>query len=479
MNCRRVLSQLAALVFVCGAANANNLSITNVSLVNVTNGTADIQFDVSWDNSWRYEEMDGGGVITNHDAAWIFVKYRAGGDWKQAWLADTGHTAAAGTEISVANNGSGPNVGAFLRRNADGHGVLVATNSRVHWDYVAGGLTGTNGVDISVHGIEMVYIPEGPFYVGSGGTESYPFYEYPNSANAYLVSNENEVAIGTTNGNLYYTPHTYSGDGQGPVPAAFPKGYAAFYCMKHEISQGQYAQFLNRVPAGVDGMHFPNAFGVSRHTIKLTNGVYTATAPDRACNYLSWNDLSAFLDWAALRPMSELEFEKACRGPNAPVPNEYAWGDTVQVQTIGILGVDGSGTETASPANANVHTEITSGASPVYGPIRVGIFATSASTRHQAGAGYYGVMELCGNMADRTVTIGIPQGRAYEGTHGDGDSNTSNPDWPDPATASGAGRRGGDFTDVDFMHTSNRRYAPEVAPARSLNYGGRGVRTDW
>ena len=43
---------------------------------------------------------------------------------------------------------------------------------------------------------------------------------------------------------------------------------------------------------------------------------------------LSWPDLCAYADWAALRPMTELEYEKACRGPNNPVLGEYAWGNT-------------------------------------------------------------------------------------------------------------------------------------------------------
>ena len=44
------------------------------------------------------------------------------------------------------------------------------------------------------------------------------------------------------------------------------------------------------------------------------------------CNFLSWMDLAAYLDWAALRPMTELEFEKICRGPNPPIAGEYVWG---------------------------------------------------------------------------------------------------------------------------------------------------------
>jgi formylglycine-generating enzyme required for sulfatase activity len=42
-------------------------------------------------------------------------------------------------------------------------------------------------------------------------------------------------------------------------------------------------------------------------------------------NILSWFDVAAYLDWAALRPMTELEFEKVCRGPENRIAGEYAW----------------------------------------------------------------------------------------------------------------------------------------------------------
>ena len=115
----------------------------------------------------------------------------------------------------------------------------------------------------------------------------------------------------------------HGGDGQGPIPAAFPKGYNAFYVMKYEISQGQYTDFLNFLDPGLAPTYFMNAYGSYRNTISRTGLLYTCDAPDRACDYLSWSDLAVYLKWAALRPMDELEFEKACRGPLYPVPNEY------------------------------------------------------------------------------------------------------------------------------------------------------------
>jgi hypothetical protein len=55
-------------------------------------------------------------------------------------------------------------VGAFVHRSADGNGTLTCTAMSLKWDYAATGLGGTNAVDVSVHAIEMVYIPPGVFW---------------------------------------------------------------------------------------------------------------------------------------------------------------------------------------------------------------------------------------------------------------------------------------------------------------------------
>ena len=456
-----------------GTAQANNVSIANVALVNVTNGTAEIQFDVSWEHSWRYDEMVAGGTVTNHDAVWVFAKYRAGGEWRPVLLADTGHLAAAGTILTPASNGSGAQVGAFVLRDGDGHGALTATGVRLRWDYVRGGLTGTNGVDISVHGIEMVYIPEGPFYLGSGGPDTDTFYEYPEPALPYQVASEDAIEVGATTGSLYYAAVKSGGDRGGPIPADFPKGYQAFYCMKYEITQGQYAHFLNRLPAGVDGARFPNAYGANRNTLWLSNGVYVADAPDRACNYLDWADVTTYLDWAGLRPMTELEYEKACRGPLYPIPGEYAWGDTTYTAVTSLSGTDGSGSETASPATANCHIFRCSG---LTGPVRAGLFATASSTRHEAGAGYYGVMELTGNLYERAVSAGVSAARSFRPVHGDGDVSTPVPEW---GAGSIGGLRGGSHAcnPVGVHPVSSRYYAAYCPTGRDAYMGGRGVRS--
>ena len=475
---KSLLIILAGLV--AGSALANNLTVTNVTILNAANGTADIRFDLSWDNSWHSSWPEAGGAInmTNWDAAWVFVKFRcAGGQWQHAILNASGHVATGGTQIEPGANPAGQPVGAFVHRAADSNGTLNCPQMSLKWNYAATGLGGTNAVDVSVHAIEMVYIPQGAFYVGSGGTEYNAFYAGTNSTQPYQIASEAAIPVGT-NGlnhvnnndifNYNWICYGSAGDWIGPIPAGFPKGYNAFYMMKYEISQGQYADFLNFVDPGLATTRFMNNYGNTRNTITKTGMVYTCDAPDRACNYLSWPDLLTYLKWAALRPMDELEYEKACRGPVYPVPNEYSWGDTLMTPMTGFGGVDGSGTETATPTNANLNGSIR-------GPVRVGIFATTTSSRHDAGAGYYGAMNLADNVMELVVATGDATGRAFTNEPGDGNEWTPASTWP--SNGAGLGLRGGSWLDSNLGQTSGRYFALWNFLSRHPANGGRGVRS--
>jgi len=472
---KRLAVFLAGLAAV--SALANNIVVTNVTVLNAANGVADIRFDLSWDNSWHNSWTENGGAldVTNWDAAWVFVKFRSsGGRWQHAILNASGHVATGGTQIEPGTNMLGQPEGAFVHRSADGNGTLNCTAMSLKWNYAATGLGGTNAVDISVHAIEMVYIPQGAFYVGSGGTESYAFYAGTNPAQPYQITSEAAITVGTNGLN-----YSGQGDQQGPIPAAYPKGYNGFYMMKYEISQGQYTDFLNFLDPGMAPNRFLNAYGSARNTISQTVLLYACDAPDRACNYIDWPDLITYLKWAALRPMDELEFEKACRGPLYPVPNEYPWGDTLLTYMTGFNGLDGSGTETAKPANANVNV-----GGQIPGPVRVGIFATATSARRDAGAGYYGVMNLADNVYELVVTAGDTTGRAFINEPGDGNEWTSASTWPNHPYDYGVGLRGGSYASgMSPSQVSDRstalyyfNYYPYVI-SRSGSVGGRGVRT--
>jgi hypothetical protein len=57
-----------------------------------------------------------------------------------------------------------------------------------------------------------------------------------------------------------------------------------------------------------------------------------------ALSYVSISDMLAYLDWSGLRPMTELEFEKLCRGAYIPpIAGEYAWGSDTYNTIIAIV----------------------------------------------------------------------------------------------------------------------------------------------
>ncbi len=464
-------------------ATANNIVITNVS-VEPKSGYAEVQFDVSWDNSWRASWYDGANTVTNWDAAWVFVKYKQDGDssWSHATLStnDNEHTAAAGSTIDVGLTDD-VGVGVFLYRSSTGSGSADYDQVRLRWNYADDGLTAAESVDVGVYGIEMVYVPTGSFYAGNdASTTSRAQFEAGTSGSAFLVTNENALTLGGgAAGSLGNNNNTARGDGgddfddsaSQTLSAVFPKGYAAFYCAKYEVTQGQYAAFLNALDATQAGARFPNQYGNNRHTV--TNGsVYSADAPDRACNYLDANDSFAYMDWAGLRPMTELEFEKACRGTIAPVANEYAWGEAgFPTKITGFVGSDGSGTETADPATANCNHN-----TGIVGPVRVGIFATPNSTRQESGATYWGIMEMSGNLAESPViTLGTSAGRSFTGTHGDGvldaGGNKTNSDW------TGVGIRGSYFSEYKWMLRISDRYYAKLNLGADYRNGCRVVRS--
>jgi len=203
---------LLLMVISSTTAFANNLAVSNVSLSgqNTASHYSLVNFDISWDNSWRVA-----GGPSNWDAAWVFVKYRVKSDttWHHATLhwvdgsgSNDGHTVPSGATIASANdNGSSGAHGVFIYHSSDmAQGSVNYTGVKLRWDYGVDGLVDDDSVEVCVFGIEMVYVPQGSFSLGSGGSEANHFYSYPTTTNTYTVSSENAITVGTTAGNLYY-----------------------------------------------------------------------------------------------------------------------------------------------------------------------------------------------------------------------------------------------------------------------------------
>jgi formylglycine-generating enzyme required for sulfatase activity len=458
---------------------ANNINVSNVTLTgfNIAQDYVLVQFDLSWENSWRDD--------INWDAAWVFVKYQQTGSsgWEHARLNTTAgnHTIPSGYACSVGLTDA-YGVGVFIYRNSAGSGNNSLSNVQLRWEYGANLLADGSTVTIKVFAVEMVYVTQGEFYVGDADLDQNNcFYEY-GTTSPFRVTGEGAISMGQTSGYLWANSGGYIETAT--LPATFPKGYAAFYCMKYEISQGQWVDFFNtlndarkatRDITGSTGKNTDDLWW--RNTVSWTTGDATCTRPDRACNYLSWADGAAFADWAGLRPMTELEFEKACRGTQSVVDDEYAWGTANITAATTISGLVEDGTETITNSGANCcYSQVTfTGGDGGQGPLRCGIFAKSTSTRELAGASYYGIMELIGNLYESTVTLGNSTGRGFTGSHGDGsldgigDANVLN--WPG-TNATGAGDRGGDWIKAaSYLRVSDRFYAgASTAPRR--NYSG-------
>lgn len=452
--------------------------------------------------------------------------------WEHATLSSdpTQHTLGTftigGANATGAFTGVPDGTGVFVHLGQDGSGNIAASNVQLRWRYGANGLVDSNVVDLKVFAIEMVYVPQGSFYVGSG---SYEYGSFTNgvwvSGNSipFRVNSEDELGIDRVNGKLWGTSGTIGS--VGVLPAAFPKGFDAFYCMKYEITQKQYSDFLNTLFYEQQALRFgasPNGtlgtgYSFRRNSIVLRQqGVFRIQPAqfgcdyngDRmydqtndgihiACNYLSWQDVAAYLDWSGLRPMSELEFEKACRGNQSPIAGEFAWStalvNTSPYQTIN-KGLDNEAI-TAGFITLPEHGNATWAANDNYivGPLRVGIFSANAGVtgtdkekRYRSGSTYYGIMEMSGNLGEFAVFVGNSFGRLFTGNHGDGKLNLSgNADvlnWPGYANGEiknydGLMVRGGNLAnDVMLLRVSNRDgYNPIFD--RQPNSGGRGVRS--
>ena len=430
--------------------------------------------------------------------------------WEHAWLNNSGHTAPSGTTISnglltpasAFNVSSNPVVGIFIHRDSNGSGTFNGTGTTLRWNYGAHGVKDNQIVDIRVYGIEMVYVPQGSFSVGDGSVTNVAGNFRDGGSNIpFLISSEAAITLGGTSvGNLANNNLATDDFNSTPqtLPAAFPKGYNAFYCMKYEMSQQQYIDFFNTlipqqktsrdVTANKgDALHYSN----NNMNWDATNPFSDATLNNgtfgnAAMCFLSWWDLAAYLDWAGLRPITELEYEKVCRGPEIPVANEYPWGTNTINTTLPYAITNEGGANESISANynttsGNAHYGIGFNSDGVR---RVGVFAANASNtgRVTSGAGYFGLMELAGNVYEHIITVGRATGRLFTGAHGNG-ALTSAGD--NDVTGWGStlseqfGIRGGGYDDAAIrLRTSDRAFGSSaIAPSRNYKSGGRGGRT--
>lgn len=383
-------------------------------------------------------------------------------------------------------------VGFFLRRDTYGAGHVVVPGVAFKWNYASQGFVDGDDLVVKVFAVEMVYVPKGGFYLGGKGTASWQTGSFTTNGNTFgtpmFVNSEDAIKVeNTSDANTLWAAGDCMGE-TGTIPAGYPKGYNAFYIMKYEMTQEAYVEFLNTLNQGQQNNRINgdlNALGVNsfawgsdisayRNGIKIKqaaptvvfgmdgnfNNTYNETdkvkydsrdtlirnidGQDVAVNFVSMWDLWAYAEFSGLRPMTELEYEKACRGPREPVNDEFAWGSVTIVFFFG----NGQAWTDYRTGTERPQALYNSGASvalsawwwnnQAVGPVRVGMFADSTTTRAASGASYWGVMNMSDNVAEMCMSASWNEGRSFVGSHGsgrlDGNGNAVNNDWWDFTT---------------------------------------------
>ncbi len=141
---------------------------------------------------------------------------------------------------------------------------------------------------------------------------------------------------------------------------------AAFAIDRYPVTNAQYKRFMEATghhpPYGWSGGDFPQ--GTADHPVTC----------------VGWNDADAYARWAGLRLPTEAEWEKAARGTDGRM---YPWGNDWRDDAARI-------DDRRQPRSQLLTTPV--GAFP-------------------AGASPYGVMDLCGNVAEWTSTPSQPEDR--------------------------------------------------------------------
>ncbi len=438
--------------FCCSVGYSNGLTIKNLHV----NSSGKLAFSIGWHNAWRAD---------NHDAVWVFAKGQT-----ESLLFEHLDIATASGNLAVAV----PD---------DAKGIMVYTFQTGAFDSISGdfevefkNFQSDKYLQIKLFAVEMVYVPRGEFVLGDTACQFSLL--GAQTKQPVRVTGESKMDLTIKNQDLTVN-----------LPETYPKGYAGFYMMKYEISQAQYAEFLNtltkaqqieRTASASPGLAMViNGMDSFRNTITMTSqGRYETPTPHRACNFLSWQDLTAYLDWAALRPATELEFEKAARGTDSLIEKGFPWGTAlfVNANTVVFDGFENETvTEQASLGGGLANSGGLWGADFLQGPLRCGF--GQGDDRFSAGASVWGIRELAGNVWEMCVSVRVTD---FKARHGDGNLSTPTA-WPETG-----GYRGGAWNSLiknDLSYTfrdlaiSDRYYMDLGGKERRNTSGGRGVRT--
>lgn len=481
--------------------SANNLQIQNLVYDAVAKT---LTFDISWESSFYDENQP-----YLFDLALLFAKYKNSIDpnWYSLPFTSTGHMVnmpESCTSLSALSSG-----GAGAARTN-----IILWNNCTHAGAVAFNITLqlSNEIELvnpsfKVFGLEClyVYVPGEPleFDIGDGvSANRFHKGDDPAAPFHYDTDIQSSITVGNGAAEINVTSAT-------PLPVSL---ISASYIrppsiiMRYEITQQQYVDFLNclnrtaqneRTGTDISGTDITNRYVMSGSATMINrNGIKCdATLPEGgpvtfycdynendipneiddgqniSANFLSPADLMAYLDWAALKPMNEIQYEFYCRGNAAAVPGEYAWGSTMK--TAANLNISASGGPDETPTNV--------GSDGLFrrsiDPMRTGAAATSTTNRSQAGASYWGIMDLSGNVAEMVIGtysssdfLSIDEGDGVLDMFG----NANEDDWPTKLVVKGYAPSNVTLSTVSQRLSGSAPYI--LLNERNSFAGGRGAR---
>jgi formylglycine-generating enzyme required for sulfatase activity len=190
--------------------------------------------------------------------------------------------------------------------------------------------------------------------------------------------------------------------------------------------------------------------------------------------------------------MTELEFEKAARGPSSagtPVLAAYVWNSTtILAANAGALSNAGQDAEVSTSTGDGL-CAYNSG-NTTHGPLRTGFAATGVSSRAGAGASFYGILDLSGNVWEQAYHVGYNGGSgngaapSFTGVLGDGTLDAVGfadaLNWGGQSGVVRSVVRGGNWNNINsYCQISNRSFITSGGGengTRIARTGGRGVR---
>ena len=453
---KKITTILATLF--CSIAFGNNVNLANVSILNNGPASIQVQFDLSWENSWRVNTGP-----NNYDGVYVFFKGRTpGGNWFPILFTYTNNVLPTGAE-SLNNLPSAFTYqqGEVIFRSSNGIGNVSFTGIKLGVDPAL-----PYNIEVRGFALEVVYIPNsyasGGYVLGDGdGTNEAgnAFHGSSTNNNSLLIkfpgthfltvdANFFDDVTASTSGVVLQQNRLIT-DGAGYINDNFPVT-SSMWCMKYELSQAAYRDFLNTLTvvqqttrtataptsvtgtgaliavAGTNRMYIEVAIPASGATPAVygcdanNNNIYDEPTDGEwvSCNYLSWGDVAAYLAWCGMAPMTENNYERICRGytNNSYLPSiygEYAWGSSTLNTSALSLANATAANETAIGASLTLGNANT-GSSTINAPARNGIFAGPTTSRITSGATFFGVMDMTGNLGEPCITIGNALGRAFK-----------------------------------------------------------------